>query len=63
MFTSGGGMIMLFDKKKERRKSRHCKTGKRRKMSSSFHKLVFFAGATLMLKGLKGWIKSKKKMR
>lgn len=51
---------MLFDKRKEKKSK-----ARRKKRSSSLgekiHKFIFFAGLIIALKGLKGWVRCKKR--
>lgn len=49
---------MLFERKK---RDRDKKGRISRNWEEKLHKLIFFAGAAIALKGLKGWIKSKKR--
>lgn len=52
---------MLFDKKEEEKESEDRMERYRKALNEKFHKFVFFTGLAIAFKGLKGWLRSKKR--
>lgn len=51
---------MLFDRR-EKKKPENRRNRYRRTLGERIHKFIFFAGLAIAFKGLKGWIRSKRR--
>ena len=58
--VEGCSIFMIFEKREEKKRKNRMER-KKRDLGAAFHKFVFFAGAALAFKGLKGWMRNKRR--